>query len=148
MALVRGAQCLCPCPICLISADKQSDLSWICPLCTADDTQAILNHARDMKTAADREDHLKAHGIRGVDVGTSAFVLLNLIVWYRTFFGTLPTLTFMRPSAGIVCTRIMPAYLENTFGPNCSHISMRWDMMQSMPSMTSSYHLYNWQLLM
>lgn len=68
MALIRGTQSLCPCPICLVPNNKQSDLSDAFPLRTAKDSRAIISRAREMSVNADKEDLLKTYGLRNVDV--------------------------------------------------------------------------------
>jgi hypothetical protein len=68
MALIRGARGLCPCPICLVPLDRQSDLSANYPLRTANSTMAIVHDARQMPAVAG-ENHLKRYGLRNIDVG-------------------------------------------------------------------------------
>ena len=68
MALIRGTGGKCPCPICLVPANKLSDLSEKYTLRTAEDTQTILDEAHALVYAEDREDLLKSYAIRNVDV--------------------------------------------------------------------------------
>ncbi|KAJ7757236.1 hypothetical protein DFH07DRAFT_868144 [Mycena maculata] len=67
MALIRGLQGLYPCPICFVPWNEQSDLSAEHPLRTGSESQHIVEQARELRTAADREEHLKDHGLRDVD---------------------------------------------------------------------------------
>jgi hypothetical protein len=68
MALIRGTKGFCPCPICLVPADKQSDLSESYPLRTAEDTMAIVDRANEASTATSRDDILKTYSLRNVPV--------------------------------------------------------------------------------
>lgn len=68
MALIRGLQGLYPCPMCFVPWNEQSDLSTVHPMRTGDGSQQILEEARAKRTAAEREEHLKDHGLREVEV--------------------------------------------------------------------------------
>ncbi|KAJ7783949.1 hypothetical protein DFH07DRAFT_764319 [Mycena maculata] len=46
---------------------QNSDLSAEHPLRTGSESQQIVEQARELRTAADREEHLKDHGLRDVD---------------------------------------------------------------------------------
>ncbi|KAK7059887.1 hypothetical protein R3P38DRAFT_3523832 [Favolaschia claudopus] len=67
MALIRGSGGLYPCPICFVPWNEQSNLSEKHPLRCADDTARIIEEARQMPTAKDKEEHLKQNGLRDVD---------------------------------------------------------------------------------
>lgn len=64
MALIHRLQGLYPCPTCFVLWDEQSDRSAEHPLHMG----LNLNISRELRTAADREEHLKDHGLRDVDV--------------------------------------------------------------------------------
>jgi len=77
MALIRGVGSLFPCPRCLIPEAKQGDPSARAPLRTAVDTRATIQEARGKRLVGDKEEILKAAGLRDVDVCIySCFVLL------------------------------------------------------------------------
>lgn len=67
MALIRGLRGLHPCPKCLISNTDLSDLSQDCELRTAVAISQLLKDVANM-SAADREEKLKAQGLRPVAV--------------------------------------------------------------------------------
>ncbi|KAJ7075495.1 hypothetical protein B0H15DRAFT_925434 [Mycena belliarum] len=67
MALIRGLQGLYPCPICFVPWNEQSDLLADHPLRTGHESQEIVEEARAMRTAAERDQHLKDNGLRDVD---------------------------------------------------------------------------------
>ena len=67
MALIRGVKCLFPCPRCLIPQAKQGSLSSA-PLRTVASTRAIIQEAREQQHAQEKEEILKAAGLRNVDV--------------------------------------------------------------------------------
>ncbi|KAJ6473947.1 hypothetical protein DFH09DRAFT_1293679 [Mycena vulgaris] len=67
MALIRGLQGLYPCPICFVPWNEQSDLSTEHPLRTGKESEEILENARALRTAAEREELLKDHGLRDVE---------------------------------------------------------------------------------
>lgn len=67
MALIRGVKCLFPCPQCLIPKAKQGSLSSA-PLRTVAGTRAVIQEAREKRHAGDKEEVLKAAGLRDVDV--------------------------------------------------------------------------------
>ena len=68
MALIRGVKCWFPCPRCLIPEAKQGDSLEDAPPRTAAGTMATIQKAREQELAGDREDILKAAGLRNVDV--------------------------------------------------------------------------------
>lgn len=68
MALIRGVKCLFPCPRCMISQEKQGDISVNAPPRTAAGTKATIQEARKQKRVGDKEAILKASGLRDVDV--------------------------------------------------------------------------------
>ncbi|KAJ7919809.1 hypothetical protein B0H13DRAFT_1988027 [Mycena leptocephala] len=71
MALTRGTRALHPCPICLVNNEDQSDLTIPFQTRTSQETQEIIRKARLLKKAADREQLLKANGLRDVDIAYS-----------------------------------------------------------------------------
>ena len=73
MALIRGVNCLFPCPRCMVSEAKQGDLSVREPPRTAIKTQVTIREARAKRLVGEREDILKAARLRDVDVSTLSF---------------------------------------------------------------------------
>jgi hypothetical protein len=73
MALIRGAQCLSPCPRCLILSDQQGDYSVILVPRTVAETRATLLEARGERYATGKEEILKAVGLRDVDVRFNSY---------------------------------------------------------------------------
>ncbi|THU80412.1 hypothetical protein K435DRAFT_695754, partial [Dendrothele bispora CBS 962.96] len=64
MALIRGFRGLCPCPKCLISSEKLSDLSLHHEPRTPAHTVQILNKAKLLHRKADQDELLKSYGLR------------------------------------------------------------------------------------
>ncbi|KAG1765483.1 hypothetical protein EV702DRAFT_981531 [Suillus placidus] len=64
MSLIRGAQCKCPCPVCLVPREELSDLSKTHAIRSAKDAQAALNVYQQSKSQG--EALLKALGLRAV----------------------------------------------------------------------------------
>jgi|ERR1700722_687542 len=119
MALIRGSKGFCPCPICFVEMDKQSDLSEDWPLRTAENTKTIIKKGREIAAATSRDDYLKDYSLRDIDVGISASGVLGLIFCSRMLFGRLQTRTLTPHSAGIVCTHIIVACSGSIYGPCC-----------------------------
>lgn len=67
MALIRGGNSDFPCPICLASKAKMCDGSTH-PLRTSESMQKVYLEARAMDSETQRDKHLKAHGLRNVEV--------------------------------------------------------------------------------
>ncbi|KAG2156018.1 uncharacterized protein EDB93DRAFT_1239132 [Suillus bovinus] len=61
MALIRGTNCHCPCPICLVPSDKLYDNASTYPIQTPEDTQACIELWNQNKTAG--EEALKKRGL-------------------------------------------------------------------------------------
>ena len=66
MALIRGGKSKFPCPICLVPHTQMSDGSKH-GLRTTEDMQRVLDEAQRMPSK-EREEHLKAYGLRNVKV--------------------------------------------------------------------------------
>ncbi|KAG1799033.1 uncharacterized protein HD556DRAFT_1231771 [Suillus plorans] len=62
MALIRGTNCHCPCPICLVPSDKLYDNASTYPIRTPKDAQACVELWNRDKTAG--EEALKKRGLR------------------------------------------------------------------------------------
>jgi hypothetical protein len=77
MALIRGLNGLCPCPICLVPPDKQMDLSEDYDLRTASKSEGLIKKASEMTLASDKEALLKIYGLRPVKV---RIITVHLIV--------------------------------------------------------------------
>ncbi|KAJ6588426.1 hypothetical protein B0H19DRAFT_1099256 [Mycena capillaripes] len=67
MALTRGSQAHYPCPICLVHKDDQHNLSLPFQMRNSQETQEIIQQARLLKRADNREEMLKSYGLRDVD---------------------------------------------------------------------------------
>jgi hypothetical protein len=66
MSLIRGAQCKCLCPVCLVPHEELSDLTKTHAIRSAKDTQAALDVYQQSKSQG--EALLKALGLRAVAV--------------------------------------------------------------------------------
>ncbi|KAG2144311.1 hypothetical protein DEU56DRAFT_870425 [Suillus clintonianus] len=64
MSLIRGVQCKCPCPVCLVPHEELSDLSKTFAIRSLKDAQAALEVYRHSKTQG--EQLLKVLGLRPV----------------------------------------------------------------------------------
>jgi hypothetical protein len=80
MALIRGVGSLFPCPRCLIPELKQGEPSASAPLQTEAGTRATLEEARGKKRAGDKEDILKAAGLRDVDVRPHFYYYCSILL--------------------------------------------------------------------
>ncbi|KAG1766129.1 hypothetical protein EV702DRAFT_1204297 [Suillus placidus] len=69
MALIRGTNCHCPCPICLIPSDKLYDNASTYPIQSPEDTQSCVELWKKDKAAG--EEALKTRGLRPVMVPNS-----------------------------------------------------------------------------
>ena len=68
MALIRSFPSLRPCPRCLIVDQKLGQFSEEAPLRTVEAGKATLEEARGKQLLGDKEEVLKASGMRDVDV--------------------------------------------------------------------------------
>jgi hypothetical protein len=68
MALIRGLNGLCPCPICLVPKNEQRNISGTYQLRTAANVKMLVDKAENCQTEAEKEEVLKTEGIRGVSV--------------------------------------------------------------------------------
>jgi hypothetical protein len=68
MALIRGVGSLHPCPRCLIHEDSLGYANKTADLRMTESTKIVLENARSMRYAMDKEDILKASGLRDIDV--------------------------------------------------------------------------------
>jgi hypothetical protein len=68
MALIRGLNAMYPCPICYVPWQEQSDLSTENPHRVAQDSERLIQEARALRTAAEREELLKDNGLRDIEV--------------------------------------------------------------------------------
>jgi hypothetical protein len=59
---------LCPCPICHVPIEKQSDLTSIYPLRTATETQKFLKHADSLEYGYEKNEFLKNKGLHYIKV--------------------------------------------------------------------------------
>lgn len=67
MSLIRGVNCLKPCPGCYVPGNELSNISKIHDLRTTEDTKRIYGEAQSLN-ATDKEEHLKEYGLRDVEV--------------------------------------------------------------------------------
>ncbi|KAF7296941.1 hypothetical protein MIND_00925900 [Mycena indigotica] len=105
MALIRGVRALYPCPICLVKAEDLSRLDLAAPLRSTEDSEAVYHKAASCKTVEQREDELKAVGLRNVEVVSAILsVLSSLELNCRMFSGKLdcPTLITHSLSTGFI----------------------------------------------
>ncbi|KAG1860331.1 hypothetical protein DFJ58DRAFT_715642 [Suillus subalutaceus] len=79
MALIRGFNSACPCPICLVPKDKLTDHSTIYPTRVIDDAQACVQLWNMDRTAG--EAALKKQSLRPVDVSDSFNFLALKTKW-------------------------------------------------------------------
>jgi hypothetical protein len=77
MALTRGVSSLFPCPICLVGRDQLADFTKTWPLRTAANAQEILQEARGLTNAQEREALLSSQGLRDINVSTSLLPLIS-----------------------------------------------------------------------
>jgi hypothetical protein len=126
MALIRGMEGLCPCPICLVPADKQLDLSVDHHLRTAEETKGILQQAGAMQSAVEKEEILKTYGLRSIEV--CLFVLQRKLsdLVFRMYFGVLKIQILTWHLAGIACMHTIVACLENICGRRSKNQSRQW----------------------
>jgi len=68
MALIRGINSHYPCPVCLVPADKLSDLSKMFKLRTTQDMKEVYEKANQADSVAGKEAILKGSGLRDVKV--------------------------------------------------------------------------------
>jgi len=68
MALIRGINSHYPCPVCLVPADKLSDLSKVFKLRTTQDMKEVYEKANEADSVANKEIILKGYGLRDVKV--------------------------------------------------------------------------------
>jgi len=68
MALIRGINSHFPCPVCLVPAEKLSDLSLSFQLRTTETMRAVYETANKADSAAEKEAILKGYGLRDVKV--------------------------------------------------------------------------------
>jgi hypothetical protein len=80
MALIQGVGSLFPCPQCLIPELKQGEPSVSVPLQTEAGTRATLEEARGKERAGDKEDILKAAGLRDVDVRPHFYYYCSILL--------------------------------------------------------------------
>jgi len=74
MALIRGVNSKCPCPICLVPDTQMSDGSTH-TLRTSENMQKVYNEAQTM-SSVEREDHLKKYGLRNVEVWKACWTMI------------------------------------------------------------------------
>jgi len=81
MNLIRGLNCLFPCPRCFVPKEDLADLSLRYPPRTVKHTSEILEAAKKQPSKGGKETVLKSHGVRDVDVRPIHVLLAsNLIV--------------------------------------------------------------------
>ena len=68
MALIRGINSHYPCPVCLVPADKLSDLSKTFKLRTTQDMKEVYEKANEADSIANKEIILKGYGLRDIKV--------------------------------------------------------------------------------
>ena len=69
MALIWGGKFSHhPCPRCLVSNDQLGDLSKTSTIRTVEKTKEVLENARGKPSKTLKENELKKHGLRDIDV--------------------------------------------------------------------------------
>ena len=68
MALIRGKNGLCPCPICLAPGQKLMNLLQSHLRRTSDQSESVFQRAKGFKTLADKEKLFKEFSLRPVKV--------------------------------------------------------------------------------
>ena len=82
MALIHGVQGNCPCPICLVPQQKQSDYLTLWPQRTMEKTQQLIEEAKELPKSQ-AENLLKSQSIRPLEV--HYFFLYYPVTKYITF---------------------------------------------------------------
>jgi hypothetical protein len=67
MALIRGVNGLCPCPVCLVPGEKQHDPSTKWKLRDMNETRKLIKGAKEGKRNQ-WEPKLKENGLRKIEV--------------------------------------------------------------------------------
>lgn len=70
MASIRGINSLFPCPVCLVPGDQLSSVTQNFELRTSQAMQELYNSVKD-KSAKERNEALKAKGLRNVEVSSA-----------------------------------------------------------------------------
>lgn len=86
MAMIQGTNSKFPCPMCLIPGSELSNMGASYQLHTTAEMSAVLASTEGMNTT-DKEDVLKAYGLRDIKVGcmpiskTGNWHWANLMTW-------------------------------------------------------------------
>lgn len=127
MALVRGLNSYCPCPVCLIPGECLSELSKTYPLRTTEAMKEVYERAQEAETVAGKEMILKEYSLRDVKVRCmNPMVFLTNLPFVRIFFGRLKIQMSMRLYHGINCTPITAAYSQIICGFVSRKLSQIW----------------------
>lgn len=70
MALTRGTSCDFPCPICLVPREEMHK-GTVYPVRTIQSMKKVYEDACDMRTVAEANKHLQAHGLRKILVSAT-----------------------------------------------------------------------------
>lgn len=117
MALIRGANGLCPCPVCLVPGDKLHDPSMEWELRDMDATRELVKAAKSGKQSQ-WEPILKEKGLRKIEVSLQSLsLLLKLIYNLRMPFGMWHSLIHSKQFHGIGCMVTHMVSVGNIFGP-------------------------------
>jgi len=148
MALIRGVGSLFPCPRCLIPEAEQGNPLARAPLRTADDTRATIQEARGKRLAGEKEEILKAAGLRDVDVRLYYWFVLPLIndVHNRTCSGRSTTQTRM-PRYLLIVSTLSPAVCFDITSGNASRRSSRHWVGMHARKLTMCMHFLFYVLL-
>ena len=80
MSLIRGgASSTFPCPVCFAKDKELSDLSKTWPLRTAAHSHQLIEQARGLAHAKEREKLLSNYGLRNIDVSVTPVSFPSLI---------------------------------------------------------------------
>src|SRR5882757_8716490 len=80
MALIRGGRGMCPCPVCLVPILEQRNITTQYPLRTAVQTKNLIEQTKSKRTEAEKEEILKAHGIRAVSVSLIVPLTVTILI--------------------------------------------------------------------
>ena len=97
MALICGANGLCPCPNCLVSSSELANLGVEYPLRISVDSAKLLRWAKALPIKAEQEALLKKYGLHPIQVTLLCFCYKqhsdSLV---RIHFGELPMQTYSK----------------------------------------------------
>ena len=115
MALTRGAKGLCSCPCCLVPSKSTSDLSKTYALRNQKSSMELVDPEK-YTTAAAREEKMKEHGLRPVEVSNTYCRVHIVIFFHRMYSGGSIIQIHTRQFHGIVFMPSTVGFLDITYG--------------------------------